>query len=335
MSRESFSVAAFPGFLNLSASLTGTLLDGGASQRARNELVWRTRDGRLLEVAGDDNDYITPAISPDGSRIAVTKTDPVSGDYDIWIEDLKLKNSSRFTFHQGLDFYPVWNPDGGSIIFTSDAAGRPSLFRKPITGSAEPERLFTFAGPNQYGYDISADGKYLIFVQIGEHDRGDLWALRLGSQEPPFPWLRTSAGELHAQFSPGAQAGKWVAYTSDESGIEEVYVRAFRGKPSSEAKWQVSANGGKYPRWRGDGSEIVYVAADGKLMSVAIRFGSDSIDVGAPRLLFDPQLPQVPFSRYPYDLTRDGQRFLCVSAGRQAPSGPMNVILNSTNLLNR
>lgn len=214
-----------------------------------------------------------------------------------------------------------------------DAAGRPSLFRKPITGSAEPERLFTFAGPNQYGYDISADGKYLIFVQIGEHDRGDLWALRLGSQEPPFPWLRTSAGELHAQFSPGAQAGRWVAYTSDESGIEEVYVRAFRGKPSSEAKWQVSANGGKYPRWRG--TEIVYVAADGKLMSVAIRFGSDSIDVGAPRLLFDPQLPQVPFSRYPYDLTRDGQRFLCVSAGKQSPSGPLNVILNWTNLLNR
>jgi hypothetical protein len=174
----------------------------------------------------------------------------------------------------------------------------------------------------------------LIFAQIGEHDRGDLWALRLGSQEPPFPWLRTSAEELHAQFSPGAQAGKWVVYTSDESGIEQVYVRAFRGKPSSEAKWQVSANGGRFARWRGDGSEIVYLAADGKLMSVAIRFGSDSIEVGPTRRLFDPQLPQTPFPRYPYDLTRDGQRFLCVSAGRQPPPGSLNMVLNWTNLLN-
>jgi Tol biopolymer transport system component len=79
--------------------------------------------------------------------------------------------------------------------------------------------LFPFAEENQYGYDISADGKYLIFAQITEHDRGDLWAFRLDSQEPPFPWLRASAGELNAQFSPGAQAGKWVIYTSDESGI--------------------------------------------------------------------------------------------------------------------
>jgi len=83
------------------------------------------------------------------------------------------------------------------------------------------------------------------------------------------------------------------------------------------------------------GSEIVYLAADGKLMSATIRFGSDSIVVGPSRFLFDPQLPQTPFSRYPYDLTRDGKRFLCVSAGRQPPPGSLNMILNWTNLLNR
>ncbi len=138
MSRESFSVAAFPGFLDLSASLTGTLLDGGASQRARNELVWRTRDGRLLEVAGDENDYITPGdlsrrVSYRSERPTPFRAITISGS-----KDLKAKNSSRFTFHPGLDFYPVWKPDGRSIIFSSDAAGRPSLFQKPVTGSAEP-----------------------------------------------------------------------------------------------------------------------------------------------------------------------------------------------------
>jgi Protein kinase domain/WD40-like Beta Propeller Repeat len=104
VSRESFSVAAFPGFLNVSASLTGTLLDGGASQRARNELVWRARDGRLLEVAGEENDYISPAISPDGSRFAVTKADADSGDYDIWIENLKAKMHLVLPFITALMF---------------------------------------------------------------------------------------------------------------------------------------------------------------------------------------------------------------------------------------
>ncbi len=112
-------------------------------------------------------------------------------------------------------------------------------------------------------------------------------------------------------------------------------LEGVRGRPSLEAKWQVSSKGGRYARWRGDGSEIVYLARDGKLMSVAIRFGSDSIGVGPPRSLFDPQLPQSPFSRYPYDLTQDGQRFLLVSAGRDYSPGPLNVILNWTNLLNR
>ena len=100
LSRDSFNAASSPGFLNLTASVTGTLLDGGA-QHARNELVWRKRDGTLIEVAGEESDYITPSISPDASRIAVTKADPISGNYDIWIDDLKQKRFSRLTFQTG------------------------------------------------------------------------------------------------------------------------------------------------------------------------------------------------------------------------------------------
>jgi serine/threonine protein kinase len=234
LSRDVLSVSSSPGFLNLTTSASGTLLDGGA-QRARNELIWRRRDGSLIEVVGEESDYTTPSISPDASRIAVTMSDSISGDYDIWIDDLKQRLFSRFTFQRGLDFYPVWTPDGSTIIYSSDSMGRPSLFRKTVAGSDERKQLLSNPDANQYAYDISADGKFLLFVQIHEMERGDIWILPLDKSAAPFPYLKTPAGELHAQFSPGPQRGKWIVYTSDESGIEQVYVRRFTGGPAPEA----------------------------------------------------------------------------------------------------
>jgi hypothetical protein len=173
----------------------------------------------------------------------------------------------------------------------------------------------------------------LLFTQIGDTDRGDIWILPLDKSSAPFPYLKSPAGELHPQFSPGAQRGKWIVYTSDESGIEQIYVRQFTGGAAPEAKWQISLNGGRYPRWRGNGSDIVYLARDGKLMSVPIRCTSDSIEAGTPRTLFDAALPSVPFSRYPYDLSPDGQRFLMLNAAPGRAPGRLTVILNWTGLL--
>jgi eukaryotic-like serine/threonine-protein kinase len=331
LSRDSSSVASSPGFLNLTASSTGTLLDGG-SQRVNNELIWRKRDGTLIDVAGEEGDYITPRISPDTSRLAVTKADSISGNYDIWIDDFKQKLFSRLTFQRGLNFYPVWTPDSRSIIYTSDSAGRPSLFRKTVAGTGKSERLLKNSEGNEYGYDISADGKFLLFAQILAGG-GDIWVLPLDKNAEPFPYLKTPAGELHPQFSPGAQSGKWVVYTSDESGIDQVYVRRFTGGTAAEAKWQISLNGGRYPRWRGNGSDIVYLAPDGKLMSTAIRYTTDSVEAGTPRALFDAGLPSVPFSRYPYDLSPDGQRLLVLNAARGRLPGSLTVILNWTGIL--
>ena len=334
ISRDSFNVGSSPGFLNLTASLTGTLLDGG-TQRARNELVWRKRDGTLIEVVGEESDYITPSISPDALRIAVTKADSISGDYDVWIDDLRQKLLSRFTFERGLNYYPVWTPDGKSIIYTSDFAGRPSLFRKPLAGNSEPDQLVKNREWNEYGHDISPDCKFLLFVQIGETDRGDIWILPLDRDAPPFPYLRTPAGELHPQFSPARQRGKWIVYISDESGVEQVYVRQFSGGAAAETKWQISSSGGRYPRWRGDGGDIIYLAPDGKLMSAPIRCTNNSVEAGVPRPLFDAALPSVPFSRYPYDLTPDGQKLLMLNAARGRLPGRLAVTLNWTGLLKR
>jgi hypothetical protein len=207
------------------------------------------------------------------------------------------------------------------------------MFRKGVAGSGEPEPLIRNTGANQYPYDISPDGKFLAFAQIGEANGGDLWILPLEKTAAPFPFLKTPAGELHAQFSPGFQAGKWIVYTSDESGIEQVYVRRFTGRAASEAKWQISSNGGKYPRWRGTGSDIVYLAPDGKLMSSAIRFSGESIEPGPPSALFDSALPTVSFSRFPYDLSHDGRKFLVLNAARGRSPGSLSLLLNWTGLL--
>jgi Tol biopolymer transport system component len=316
----------------LTASTTGTLLDGG-SQRVINELVWRKRDGTLIEALGE-GDYITPCISPDYFRLALTKADAISGNYDIWINDFKQRLFSRLTFQRGLNYYPVWTPDGRSIVYTSDSAGRPSLFRKTVAGTGNSEQLLKNPEGNEYGYDISADGKFLLFAQIREVYGSDIWMLPLDKSAPPFPYLKTSADELHPQFSPGSQSGKWVAYTSNESGVDEVYVRRFTGGAAAEAKWQISSNGGRYPRWRGNGSDIVYLSPDGKLVSAAIHFTSDSVQAGVPRVLFDAALPSVPFSRYLYDLSPDGQRLLVLNAARgHLPGSLAAVILNWTGIL--
>ena len=99
---------------------------------------------------------ITPSISPDASRIAVTKADPITGGYDIWIEDLKQKHLSRLTFQRGLNYYPLWTPKG----------------EKPAAGNSDSEQILRNHGGNEYAYDVSADGKLLLFVQIGDVDRG-------------------------------------------------------------------------------------------------------------------------------------------------------------------
>ena len=137
----------------------------------------------------------------------------MSGDYDLWMLNVKNKLFSRFTFTAGLDFYPVWAPDGASIVYTSEAAGRLSLFRKALAGIGDATQIVKNTGPNPYPYDISEDRKFLLFDQIGERNRGDIWVAPLEKDAPPFPFLATDSAELHPHFSPGPQSSKWIVYT--------------------------------------------------------------------------------------------------------------------------
>ena len=167
-----------------------------------------------------------------------------------------------------------------------------------------------------YVSDSSPDGQFLVYTQGSSENGFDLWLLPTGGDHKPAPFLTTRFNEINGQVSPD---GRWIAYISDESGREEIYVSSF---PASGSKWPVS-NGGSYPRWGRDGKELFYVAPDGALTAVPVRPVGQGLDFGVPAAL--PLMVNTIGGEfaYPYDIAPDGQRILVlapVSGGRDSAS---------------
>ena len=171
--------------------------------------------------------------------------------------------------------------------------------------------------------DWSQDGRFLIYMTTEKGGR-DVSVLPLSGERKPFPFLQSQFGELHAQLSPD---GRWMAYTSDESGQFQIYVQSF---PAGQGKWQVSTQGGVQPRWRRDGKELFYLAPDGKLMAVLVRAGA-TFEAGTPAPLFQAQTFSLAISTlysHQYDITADGQRFLLNVDLSEVTAAPITVVLN-------
>ena len=151
------------------------------------------------------------------------------------------------------------------------------FFRKPVDG-AGAEQLLATLGTNSYPSDWSSDGKWIVFRQDGDKTGQDLWLLPLSGDRKPVPYLATPAAEYQARFSPD---GRWMAYTSNESGQPQVYVQAI---PASGPKWQISQAGGSSPYWRHDGKEMFYLSADQKVMAVPVKIGT-SVEPETPQEL--------------------------------------------------
>jgi Tol biopolymer transport system component len=282
---------------------SGALAFRSASPDSR--LVWVDRQGRELSTFPTRADYQNPWLSPDEKRLAIEKTDPSTGRHAIWILDLERGTTSRLLFDASGAHGPGWSPDGSRIVFASNRLGGVDLYSIRADGAGGESLLVS--SPDKYGFvlnDWSRDGRLLLFQT---NRQADLGTLLLAPGERPRPILDSVAVERHGQFSPDT---KWIAYSSDESGTPEVYVRRF---PSGEGKWQISTHGGAQPRWRRDAKELFYLAADGALMSVAVGDHGRS-QVGSPRLLFRAGLrkklglPDI-FGQ-DYTPSKDGQRFL-------------------------
>ena len=296
-----------------------------SSSGGNMQLSWFDRGGKPLGTVGAPGNVFSPSISPDASTVAVDRSDSEGGNIDIWLHDLARGATSRFTFGPKQNFGPVWSPDGSRIVFGSNRDGTVRLYLKPTGGAGKEEVLLSLRGVPS---DWSRDGRFVIFTQSDTKARYDIWVLPLSSDRPPvpgkpFPFLQTEFNEFGAKLSPDS---KWVAYTSNESGQNEVYAQTF---PSPGGKSQISTGGGNRPVWRRDGRELFYIAADGKLMAVEVKTGS-KLEASAPKPLFDAHLVSRSF-----DISPDGRRFLLANPLEDAGHTPMTVVVNWTGEVKR
>jgi dipeptidyl aminopeptidase/acylaminoacyl peptidase len=186
--------------------------------------------------------------------------------------------------------------------------------------------LLKGGGINSFASDWSPDGKFIVYSEFSDTTNDDLWLLPLEGDRKPIPFLQTPFSEIDGHFSPD---GRWMAYMSNESGRQEVYVQTF---PATGSKWQISTAGGRFPRWSRDGHELFYIAADQKLMTVPAKPGvprSRTFEAGSPQPLFEIKSILSP-ARFSYQPSADGRRFLVdvPASGEGAAPTPITVVLN-------
>jgi hypothetical protein len=333
------SVTSGSNLMPVTVSETGTLVytSGGAS--GGFQMVWYDRTGKVLGLVGSPGSIFTPVISPDEKSIAYARSS--SGNVaDIWLRDSR-GIEIRFTADPSGNYAPLWSPTGDRIAWVSNRRGALNLYEKPASGSVEDEALLqatTAAGPvtrNRGPDQWSRDGRFIVYSESGSNGKQDLWVLPVGSGDrKPIPFLKTDFDELHGQLSPDSA---WMAYASDETGRREVYVRSF---PSGEGIQRISIAGGDQPRWRRDGRELFYAAADGKMMAVPIKAVTGpkpSLESGVPVPLFESHIIATPQTNgvFQYDVTPDGKRFLVVTNNVAAVALPLTVVVNWTAGLNK
>jgi Tol biopolymer transport system component len=265
-------------------------------------------------------------ISPDDKRVLFDITDPTAGpnepgSQDIWVRDLERGLSSRLTFDRATNWIPIWSPDGERIVFTSDRDDpTPQIYQKDSDGGGEAEAFLRSEGMKHH-MSWSMDGRFLAF-EAGGVGQYDLSILPLSGQREPYSFLSTQFMEIEPQFSPD---GRCLAYASNESGRYEVYIRPF--DQAEGGKWQLSTGGGVQPKWRRDGAELYYLAADGKIMAVLMQPTATSPGPLAPQALFQTQFEGT--SSIPhFDVTPDGERFLIAATSGAAETVPLTVVLN-------
>ncbi len=323
------TIGALLGVFSVSAN---GILATGMGGNGNRELSWYDRQGKMLSHVGDPQRRDELALSPDGTRVAEGRVD-AQGIWGVWVLDLARGISSRFTFESTGAGNGIWSPDGSQIVYASGGGQSADIYRKSSNGATKEEVLYHSDSP-MTPLDWSPDGRWILYATRGKDTGIDLWALPdasspAGVGRKPIPYLVTPFNESQAKFSPD---GKWVAYSSNESGQTEVYVRPFPA--STEGKWLISNGGGAEPRWRPDGKEIFYIAPSGTLMAAEVKANGASFEVSAPKTLFRSGIlggnGGGPTIAWRYAVSKDGQRFLINSAPEEVASSPITVETNWT-----
>ncbi len=294
----------------------------------RQQLTWLDRAGKVAgpPAAAEERDLLDPALSPDGRRLAASRS--VLGNSDVWLFD--GARMSRVSFDAMADTVPVWSPDGTQIVFRSTRRGQMDIYQRAASGAGVDVPLVA-SGQAKAPTSWSTDGRFVLFMSNDPETQSDLWAIPMTGERTPFVILKTPFREAYGVFSPD---GRWVAYHSNESGRYEVYVRPFVA-PSAHAgnaaagPWQLSTAGGVYPVWRRDGREVYFLNPAGAMMAAPVGVTGATLDPGAPVALFPTRIFGGGVDEQQgrqYDVAPDG-RFLINTVLDEAPA-PITLIQN-------
>jgi len=294
-------------------------------------LTWVDRMGREEPLAADPRTYVKPQLSPDGGTVVLDVRDQ---QFDLWTWDIARETLSRLTFDPSEDEFPVWSPDGLRIIFSSSretgSQTDTDLFWRPADGTGFEERLLD-GGGQTFPTSFLPDGSgVLIYGTAGglSGTNDDISVVSLSGDAQVTPLLNTPFAESFPALSPD---GKWLAYVSDESGVEEVYVRAF---PDMTGRRQISNGGGTQPLWAHSGAELFYRNGDA-LVAVPIQT-EPRFTVGNEQALFDDIYVLPPQGGPNYDVSRDDERFLMIKEfGNPSATQQIIVVQNWLEELNR
>ncbi len=297
-------------------SVGGDVLAFRRAPAVSDRLVWVDRRGRQLGTVTAPGDYWGFSLSPDGRRLALDRADGLGNGRDVWVVDLDTGHEERMTFDAAADAMPVWSPDSLRLFFSSTRTSLWNVYEQELKAPGRAQVLIP-RPPTNYmcARDVSPDGQFLLVDHPGAASSVYVVSLR---DHTLRPIATTSAAEHAGAFAPD---GRSIAYTSNDSGSEEVYVQPF---PPSGTRWQIS-RGGSSPRWGRGGRELFYVDSAGTLMAVPVET-RNGLRFGPPQTLF--AIEQRRPGSQDYEVGRGGDRFLVRRAEAQTDPPAITVVLN-------
>jgi Tol biopolymer transport system component len=312
-------------YVNFSVSQTQTLIYSSANAEIDRQLFWYDRQGKELSKLGPPEYASAPQLSPDGKRLALRLLTPPTGNFEVWVYDLARGLQARTSFSGLTVFGPVWSPDGRELAIshsTSQASGAHMyVLQADGTGKEEPLEQPSLESLANNPSSWAPNGHLLLFDHQDKSGKISMWVLPLNGDRKPYTFLETLFNAQMGAFSPD---GHWVAYVSNDSGKDEIYVVPF---PNPGARVQVSIQGGSQPRWRRDGRELYYLSPEAKIMAAELPTRTGDFRVGAVRPLFALSgLTGVP--GFLYDVSADGQRFIAVQEREHTSTVPLTVMAN-------
>ena len=334
---DGLALEPIPGQATFATSRSGAVLYRSRRRDIVSELQWVDRVSRITQPASARGSDISVTLSPNGRSAAVTRVTTsarteVRPPGNIWLLDLGRNVPTRLTLDSAsIDENPVWSPDGKRIAYASHQRSEFAEVRLTSVTDSRDARVIAAGDLNFHPIAWAKDGRHLLLQAYGTGsgaDNIDLWALPVVDGAKPFPVVTGPFSQAQGQIAPN---GTYLAYTSDESGRSEVYVRPF---PKGDLRWQISAEGGTQPRWRGDSRELYYVSPSGAVMAVAADTGAN-FTAGVPHALFTEPSLRINSSLFfyggaaGYDVAADGKRFLVNRMLQEPTAGPIHVVLNA------